>query len=214
MKTKICSYCEVEKPATLEFFGKRTQSKDGLEYGCRQCRKERWKAEKEGKPWISAKTIRIQKEKEEGFRTCIDCGEKKPFSDFERVDRSTRRVCSSCHARRQREQRVKNKSEDIVYHSIRESLNGARKRAKEKGYPFDITIEDLMPFPTHCEVSGVELVYGKGDKKHGASLDKVVPSKGYVKGNVRIISQMVNFAKTDLTVKQLKKLIDYIEKYS
>ncbi len=214
MKTKICNYCEVAKPATSEFFNKRKQSKDGLEYGCKECRKKRWKNGKDGEPYVSAKTLKLNAEKANGVRTCGDCETEKPFAEFERADGSTRAICNSCHAKRQRAQRKVNRADDIEYFSIRESLNGARKRAKNGGYDFDITIEDLMPFPTHCEISGVQLTYGQGDKQNGASLDKIVPSKGYTKGNVRIISSKVNLAKSDLTLAQLKKLIKYIEKYT
>ena len=206
IKTKICTSCEEAKPATSEFFNKRKQSKDGFEYKCKPCSRNREDRK-------SAKSKRIETEKLRGFRTCKKCSLEKPLDEYNRTDGSTRAICKHCHNENMREQRKSNKTEDIEYHSIRESLNGARKRAKINGYDFNITIEDLVPFPTHCEVSGIELTYGLGDKRSGASLDKVIPSKGYTKGNVRIISSRVNMAKSDLTLSQLKKLVMYIEKY-
>ena len=38
MKTKICSYCQVSKPATSEFFYSRSDRK-ALDYQCRKCRR-------------------------------------------------------------------------------------------------------------------------------------------------------------------------------
>jgi len=207
----MCTSCEKEFPRTLEFFNKRTQSKDGLTYKCKTCDRDR-------KNRKSAKRIRLEAEQKAGERKCDMCNELKPFEEFYKQAGgkrfSTIRHCKECHKRYQREQRKVNLASDPQYHAVRESLNGARKRAKNGGYDFDITIEDLMPFPTHCEISGVQLTYGQGDKQNGASLDKIVPSKGYTKGNVRIISSKVNLAKSDLTLAQLKKLIKYIEKYT
>jgi len=215
MTTKICNYCERDLP--LEFFGSRKESPDGKAYQCKDCRRERTRLNKLGITFQTVKQKKWDADIVRGFRVCEKCSVEKSIDEYiitSRGKATTRGTCKSCHAEEQRDNRLKNKVEDHEYHAIRESLNGARKRAKNGGYDFDITIEDLMPFPTHCEISGVQLTYGQGDKKNGASLDKIIPSKGYTKGNVRIISSKVNMAKSDLTLAQLKKLITYIEKYS
>jgi hypothetical protein len=42
------------------------------------------------------------------------------------------------------------------------------------------------------------LIYdGSGDRRCWASVDKIIPSVGYVSGNVRIISMAANMAKLD-----------------
>ena len=211
MTMKKCTSCEVEFPATSEFFNNRKQSKDGFEYKCRTCGKDRTNRK-------SAKSVRLEAEKIAGVRECDMCHELKPFPEFYKQKGgkrfSTIRNCKECHKRYQREQRVRNNSSDVEYHSIRENLNGARKRAKKYGYPFDIVIEDLMPFPTHCEIFDIELTYGENNKHSGASLDKVIPSLGYVKGNVKIISSRANNMKGDSTLDDLKNMIQYIEVYS
>lgn len=87
-----------------------------------------------------------------------------------------------------------------------------RKRAKERGESFDLTEQDLQPAPTHCPVFGVELKYGAGRRQpHSASVDRIDPSKGYVKGNVHIISDRANRAKNDLTLDELRRLVAFCE---
>ncbi len=209
--TRICNKCEQELPLTAEFFQKNVNSKMGFTVRCKKCiNASRPKSKKREK---------LKLDLDRGLRVCSKCSIEKDIGEFthgggsHRKD-STRSICKSCHNKTMREQRIANKSNDIEYHSIRENLNGARKRAREQSLDFNIEIEDLMPFPSHCEISGVELTYGQSDKKNGASLDKIIPSKGYTKGNVRIISSKVNMAKSNLTLAQLKNLIKYIEKHT
>jgi hypothetical protein len=84
-------------------------------------------------------------------------------------------------------------------------LNGIKYRCKKDNIPFDITIEDLMPFPTHCKYLGWELttIHGEGRVDTNMSIDKINPELGYVKGNVQIISDMANRMKNSATKEQL-----------
>lgn len=62
-----------------------------------------------------------------------------------------------------------------------------------------------------CPVFGCAIHVGgiKDDCK--AELDRLVPSKGYVKGNVRWISRRANRIKSDATIDELKKILKYME---
>lgn len=92
----------------------------------------------------------------------------------------------------------------------------ARYRAKKNGVEFSIDWTDLIP-PKLCPVFGVELllVGNTGKKKfdlhpNTASVDRLVNSKGYVKGNVRVISHRANLLKKDATIDELHKLVAYM----
>lgn len=79
----------------------------------------------------------------------------------------------------------------------------AKYKAKKKGLPFNIEPSDII-IPDYCPVLGIKLE--KNDQKQGdssPSLDKIVPEKGYVKGNVRVISQRANLLKSNATVEEL-----------
>ncbi len=59
--------------------------------------------------------------------------------------------------------------------------------------------------PTHCPYLGCELTYitGQGRLDTTASVDKIDPELGYVKGNVQVISDLANRMKNSATLQQL-----------
>lgn len=90
-------------------------------------------------------------------------------------------------------------------------LKAAQERAKKAGVPFSLTEEDII-IPSYCPVFGVRLERALGSKGPGAnspSLDRRVPSQGYVPGNIVVISNRANRAKSDLTVDELCALADF-----
>lgn len=90
-------------------------------------------------------------------------------------------------------------------------LREARKRAKEKNLEFDLRLADLPPFDK-CPVLGLELKRHKNNLDHGSpSLDRIDSAKGYIKGNVRVVSWKINQLKSNLTLEQVKRLADYME---
>lgn len=95
-----------------------------------------------------------------------------------------------------------------------------RNNAKFQGIPFEITLDDVTPIPSVCPILGIPLrMYqgtgkGKGSFRDSASIDRLDPSKGYVKGNVQVISARANTLKNDMTLLELKKLVDYLERHN
>lgn len=95
-------------------------------------------------------------------------------------------------------------------------LKNAQLRAKKKGLEFNITIEDIV-IPDVCPVLGIPLVkhFGKGIKgsqPNSPSLDRIDSSKGYVKGNVRVISWRANDLKRNATIEEVRKILEYMER--
>lgn len=94
-------------------------------------------------------------------------------------------------------------------------LSFAKRNAKEKCREFSITVDDLI-WNTICPVLGIELNYGKPKSGRNSydspSVDRIDSSKGYIKGNVVIMSWRANRIKTDATVNELSKLISYLTK--
>lgn len=83
-------------------------------------------------------------------------------------------------------------------------LKQARDSSKQRNLEFNITLEDII-IPTHCPYLGVELttLMGVGRDNNRVSLDRIDNSKGYVKGNVQVISSKANFMKRDATIEEL-----------
>ena len=89
-------------------------------------------------------------------------------------------------------------------------LTGAKKRASRRGVPFDLTVDSLPPVPEYCPVLGIRLERGIGrPQPNSPALDCIVPSLGYVVGNVHWISQRANIIKTDATAEELMKVATY-----
>lgn len=88
----------------------------------------------------------------------------------------------------------------------------AKARAKKRGLEFSIKFEDLE-FPSHCPVLGIPLKFGdggKGQRNDSPSIDRIDPSKGYIKGNVSVISGKANTCKSNLTLEQVQSLVEYM----
>ncbi len=77
--------------------------------------------------------------------------------------------------------------------------NSARQRSKQIGIPFDLKIEDII-VPEYCPLLNVKLEFGT---RYSPSIDRIDNSKGYVKGNVQVISMQANRMKNDATEQEL-----------
>ena len=79
-------------------------------------------------------------------------------------------------------------------------LHGAKQRAKKSGLPFDITYKDIV-IPEFCPYLGIKLV--PFSEWSSPSLDKIIPTLGYVKGNIQVISTKANTMKNNATQEEL-----------
>lgn len=86
----------------------------------------------------------------------------------------------------------------------------ARTRSRQKGTEFTITKEDVI-IPDFCPILDIPLTKGDGYLPNAMSLDRVDNAKGYIPGNVRVISRKANLMKSSLTLDVLEKLIKYIK---
>jgi hypothetical protein len=84
-------------------------------------------------------------------------------------------------------------------------LNVAKQRSLKKNMEFSITVEDLC-MPEFCPLLGVKLDSYSDNVDVHPSIDRIDSSKGYVKGNVWIISHRANRIKSDATFEELIKI--------
>ena len=78
----------------------------------------------------------------------------------------------------------------------------AKHRAIVKGLPFEITPEDIE-IPEICPVMGKSLG-AVGSGAYAPSLDRIIPEKGYVKENIRVISLLANQMKWNASPEELE----------
>lgn len=90
----------------------------------------------------------------------------------------------------------------------------ARHRAKEKNLPFNISEEDIN-IPDICPVLGIPMqtAFGKGKARaNSPSLDRIIPEKGYVKGNVITVSNRANTIKNNATPEEIIAVGEFYKK--
>lgn len=83
----------------------------------------------------------------------------------------------------------------------------ASRRARKSGLPFDIQVSDIV-IPDVCPLLGIKIEIGAvGNPVDGSpSLDRIECSKGYVVGNVWVISHRANTLKSNATLEELQML--------
>lgn len=91
-------------------------------------------------------------------------------------------------------------------------LSSCRYRASKKGVPFNLDVSDLE-CPLVCPVLGIPLVMGNGKfHDNSPSIDRVIPAKGYVKGNVEIMSYRANRIKCHASLEDLEAIVTHMRR--
>lgn len=136
------------------------------------------------------------------LKTCSLCGREKRSEEFHRKHTSKDGLdtrCKSCRNSSQTNDRLG----DLARHMWRK----ARARAKRSGMDFDISPEDVV-IPERCPILDIPIAINRGKKwaNGSPSLDRIDNSKGYIKGNVAVISMQANNIKANLNVEDVELL--------
>jgi len=129
-------------------------------------------------------------------KTCTTCKQVKPIDDFppdlRQKSDGKQAKCRACINAWMREHYRK----DPVWSMLRR----AKARSAKEGFDFNITAADIAPLPEKCPVLGVPLRISEVPQDPCAySLDRVDNTKGYVRGNVVVMSYRANRLKNDGT---------------
>jgi len=92
-------------------------------------------------------------------------------------------------------------------------LYHARRRAQRREIPFALTVEDIT-VPDLCPVLATPLYCAAGQPAQGPnspSLDRIDPARGYVPGNVRVISAKANAIKSNATPAELLRVACFVQ---
>jgi hypothetical protein len=94
-------------------------------------------------------------------------------------------------------------------HPTRKLFNRRKSSALHAGKEFTIIYEELV-WPEYCPVLDIRLDYAQKEKRGGnynsPSMDRIDNNKGYISGNVIIISMRANLIKRDATPEELMKI--------
>jgi uncharacterized Rmd1/YagE family protein len=82
--------------------------------------------------------------------------------------------------------------------NIKYLLKYAKARATKKGLEYSLIESDIL-IPEICPIMKVPMV----SKRYRPSIDRIDPTKGYTKENIRIISSLANSMKWDSSKEEL-----------
>lgn len=157
-------------------------------------------------------------------KECFFCREVKPIDAFNRdVTRRDGRKsrCAVCTRREASEWNTVNpkkaRARALRWQRANPSAYlyiATKSRAKRLGILFDLSKEDMI-IPKVCPVLGIPIARSltKGPRDGSPNVDRIIPSRGYVKGNVHIISALANRIKNNQTDPAIFRAVaDYVEK--
>lgn len=154
---------------------------------------------------------------------CSKCGLHKALSEFyRRKDNKTGLYnrCISCVRTSEKKRRADNRetrnkrAREYLKNNVAAGLLGhARRRAEDAGVPFCLKAEDIH-VPEFCPVLGIRLERNgqRGPRHSSPTLDRFVPSRGYVVGNVHVISHLANSIKNSATPEQIMAVAKWAER--
>lgn len=134
-------------------------------------------------------------------KTCIKCEIEKPLDDFYKhtlTKDGLSNCCKLCE--------YEAKSAHHKKYPMKLPLRSAKYRAKKNNIPFDLDEAYLESIRTDfCPYLGTKMVYGGqgSNNPNAASLDKIIPELGYIKGNVQFVSYKANTMKNNASPEEL-----------
>ena len=137
---------------------------------------------------------------------CKDCQHQYYLNNKEKVIARTKAFRSTPEGKQKERDWQRNRRRD---HPAVRMIQEARTRAAKKGMAFDITCADI-DFPILCPVLGIPMVRSGLPRADTApSLDRIDTTKGYVRGNVVVISWRANRIKSDATLDELEAIVRF-----
>ena len=105
-----------------------------------------------------------------------------------------------------------NKTKTDLYNTCRERFRKKKYNAEKQGIEFTVKFSELV-FPQHCPILGIELDYLSldGRQENTPSFDRKDPSKGYVSGNVFVVSWRANRIKNDGTAEEHRRISEWMQ---
>lgn len=106
---------------------------------------------------------------------------------------------------------IKENSE--LYRMQKHRFSRKRANATRVGHEWSVEFGELA-WPTHCPILGLELDYFLEYRaENSPSFDQIEAGKGYVSGNVQIVSWRANRIKNDGTAEEHRKIAEWMESH-
>lgn len=124
-------------------------------------------------------------------------------------------TCKSCHSAYNKQHFKPQYARWKSAHPVRAMLTGRRADAKKRGIEFTLVEKDVI-IPDVCPVLGIPIIHNTGGSSrsdNSPSLDRIDNNKGYIPGNVVVVSWRANLLKKDASIDEIIKLAKFYTKY-
>ena len=145
------------------------------------------------------------------YKVCKECNQSLNLNKFSLVEKwnvnsGTKDICKKCCTKIRQTEKL---NRDWKIDAAKLLYKNIKSRCKRIGREFSIELEDII-IPEKCPVFGFELK--REDKQtwmSAPSVDRIDSSKGYIKGNITVVSRRANILKRDAIVEELEQLLNY-----
>jgi t-SNARE complex subunit (syntaxin) len=145
------------------------------------------------------------------YKICKECNQSLNLNKFSLIEKwnpnsDTKNTCKKCSIKIRQTEKL---NRDWKVDAARLLYKNIKSRCKRIGKEFSIELEDIT-IPEKCPVFGFDLK--REDRQTwmcAPSVDRIDNSKGYIKGNVTVVSRRANILKKDATLEELEQLFNY-----
>jgi hypothetical protein len=185
--TKVCTQCGKEKELSEYYII--VNKKKGTQYIKSECKK-----------CSNARSVRNNKKYRAEDKDRINAMRRKYYMKRMQNDLVRERVNNGQISRYPR-------------YTAKRLFRNAQIRAEKNNLPFTITLDDIV-IPEYCPILNIKIKQGvKGNYECSPSLDRIDNTRGYVRGNIAVISSKANTMKNSATLEQLRVFSANILKY-
>lgn len=183
--TKVCSICKADKD--IEMFDRDKRSRGGRCHRCKSCRAEYLKEY-------------YQNNKEHILQN---------VQDVYQYNKPDKMAYGREHYKNNKEEISKKNRDQHRKNPAKRMFRLAKERAEQKGVPFTIELEDIV-VPEFCPILGIPIGVDTGRRDGSLSLDRIEPEKGYVLGNIAVVSDRANRIKNNGTAEEHIRIAEWM----
>ena len=155
--------------------------------------------------------MKNREEKPNRYKVCDNCEQSLNLSKFSLIEKwninsDTKNTCKKCSIKIRQAEKL---NRDWKVDAAKLLYSNIKSRCKRIGREFSIELEDIL-IPEKCPVFGFDLK--REDRQTwmcAPSVDRIDSSKGYIKGNITVVSRRANIIKRDATIEELEQLFNY-----
>lgn len=171
------------------------------------------------------KRTKFKQYNDKGELLCYCCKQYKPVEEFDINDtrwfRNNRDYrCKACKREQYLKRKVLNRGKQDLDRLLLERWHGAKDRATSQGVEFNLTVDYLRSLwklqNGRCALSNrnMTFIFNSGRVPTNVSIDRIIPSKGYIMGNIQLVCMACNQIKSDLSEEDMYNFCkDIVEVY-